>query len=58
MSNGKKKINIRMKAFFPPGEKGKKKYPIYFFTISQLASGNWPLSAIRWLIRQNAYHAI
>ena len=40
MSNGKKKINIRIKAFFRLVEKGKKKYPIYFFTISQLASGS------------------
>ena len=45
MSNGKKKINIRMEAFFPPGGEGEKEVPYIFF--HNFTACQWKLSAIR-----------
>ena len=45
MSNGKKKINIRMKAFFPPGGEREKEVPYIFF--HNFTACQWKLSADR-----------
>ena len=45
MSNGKKKINIRMEGFFPPGREGEKEVPYIFF--HNFTACQWKLPAIR-----------
>lgn len=45
MSNGKKKINIRMKAFFSAWGEGEKEVPYIFF--HNFTAYQWKLSAIR-----------
>ena len=46
MSNGKKKINIRMKAFFSAWGEGEKEVPYIFF--HNFTACQWKLSAIRY----------
>ena len=45
MSNGKKKINIRMKAFFSTWGEGEKEVPYIFF--HNFTACQWKLPAIR-----------
>ena len=46
MSNGKKKINIRMKGFFSARGEGEKEVPYIFF--HNFTACQWKLTAIRW----------
>ena len=48
MSNGKKKINIRIKAFFSACGEGEKEVPYIFF--HNFTACQWKLTTIRWRV--------
>ena len=53
MSNGKKKTNIRMKAFFSAWGEGEKEVPYIFF--HNFTACQWKLVAIRCRLTANRY---